>query len=193
MLSIITLKVGSMQTNSYLVFDKLKKYTLIIDPGGDSEYIKDTINQNKLIPKMIIVTHGHFDHILSAFDLQVTYKIRFAISPEDEFLLLKMKTNCQYYLNIKCDPPPIVNIRLKEKDRIYIGKSFFQVIKTKGHTPGSVCLYFPREQWFFTGDTYFSPFIFGRTDFSYSSKIDLLKSLKKIQKYLTKSKIFAGH
>jgi glyoxylase-like metal-dependent hydrolase (beta-lactamase superfamily II) len=67
-----------------------------------------------------------------------------------------------------------------------------KVIQTPGHTPGSVCLYFEKEEVLFTGDTLFADGV-GRTDFSYGSEKDLLASLEKLSKLPPKIKIYPGH
>lgn len=193
MLSIITLKVGQLQTNCYLVFSAETRKVLIIDPGDDAEYIKNQINQNNLKAKMIITTHGHFDHILAGFDLQTSYNIPFLINKNDEFLVKNMQKSAHYYLKIKSDPPPKIDNYLKDKDKLLFEKSEIQIISTPGHTPGSICLYFPKEKWLFTGDTYFTKEVFGRTDFSYSSSVELQESLAKIKRLLPISKVFPGH
>lgn len=193
MLSIITLKVGALQTNCYLVYSDKNNETLIIDPGDDAEFIKNKISQNNLIPKIIMATHGHFDHILAAFDLQSSFKIPFSLNPEDSFLVKNMEKNAQYYLKLKSDPPPVINNFLEDNMRFDLGSSRIKVISTPGHTPGSVCLYFPKEKWLFTGDTYFAKNLYGRTDFSYSSVNDLQESIRKIIKFPKSVQIFPGH
>lgn len=193
MLDIISLKVGSLQTNCYLVFDQKSKETVIIDPGDDAEYLKNIISQRCLLPRMILATHGHFDHILAAFDLQTSYNIPFLIHEADEFLVKKMQKSAKYYIKINSGPPPIIGKYLKDQDILSIWQSKIKIIHTPGHTPGSVCLYFPKEKWLFTGDTYFSEGIYGRTDFLYSSKNNLQKSLIKINHLIKKSSIYPGH
>ena len=68
----------------------------------------------------------------------------------------------------------------------------FNIIHTPGHTPSSICFYFKQEKIIFTGDTLFKRGI-GRYDFSYSSKKDLKKSLKKLLKLPEDTVVYPGH
>lgn len=166
------LVVGVMATNCYLIDD------MIIDPGDDAEYIMSHIDEK---PTKIVATHGHFDHIMSAFALQQAYNIPFYIHPDDIFLLQNMRSSAMHFLGLKDvdpapNPTPIENIRF---------------IHTPGHTPGSICLEF--EDGIIVGDTIFAGGAVGRTDFSYSSKKDLESSIERILSYSKHTKLFPGH
>ena len=82
-MTIETLVVGQMATNCYLVDG------MIIDPGDDAEYI---MSHCKTKPTMIVATHGHFDHIMAAYALQLAYNIPFYIHEKDIFLLSRMQS-----------------------------------------------------------------------------------------------------
>lgn len=165
------LVVGQMATNCYLIDD------MIIDPGDDAEYIMSHIKEK---PKMIVATHGHFDHIMAAYALQLAYNIPFYIHEDDVFLLSHMKSSAKHFLGLKeVDPPPKPS---KIKDLSFI--------HTPGHTPGSICII--ADGALFTGDTLFADGSVGRTDFSYSNSRDLQKSVARI-KALSEHKIYAGH
>ena len=81
---------------------------------------------------------------------------------------------------------------IKKKKIAYSTKGKFKIIKTPGHTPGSVCYYFEKEKIIFTGDTLFNRSI-GRFDFSYSRKIDLADSLIALSKLPEKTVVYPGH
>ena len=87
---VMTLVVGQMATNCYLIIDKTQGEALIVDPGDAPEYITDKIGQLGCKPNMILATHGHFDHIMGAFALQHMYRIPFAIHKDDVFLVDRM-------------------------------------------------------------------------------------------------------
>lgn len=193
MLKIKTLTIGQMQTNCYLIFDQENKDCLIIDPGDDADYISKIILELKLNPLKIIATHGHFDHILGVTELKLNFNTPFFINPSDYFLVANMAKNAQFFLGIKTGPPPKIDGRIKDKEEVVIGTHKLLVIKTAGHTPGSICLYCQKQQFLITGDTLFANGTIGRTDFSYSSSPNLKKSLLKIFKLPAETIIYPGH
>ena len=79
-LEINTLQIGQLSTNCYLVTDKKTHETIIIDPGDDAELIISYISKEELLPKYIIATHGHFDHILAVLELKLAFSIPFLIN-----------------------------------------------------------------------------------------------------------------
>lgn len=187
------LKVGQMKCNCYLLSEKSSGLTAIIDPGDDSEYLKTEIADKNLKPMMIIATHGHFDHLMAVTDLVLSYNLPFFCSRKDEFLVKNLVSSTQHFLNITPDPAPQITHYLDKKTKIKLGNISFKILETPGHTPGSICLYLPKEKIIFTGDTIFGYGIVGRTDLSYSSKMDLEKSLAKILLLPQDTLLYPGH
>lgn len=192
MLEVITLIVGQLQTNCYLVADKKTKKTLIIDPGDDADYIERIVSDKRLAPTKIIATHGHFDHILAVTELKLAYKIPFLIHKEDEFLVSQMQSSARHFLGIATDPPPEIDGYIKADEFITIGDNKLKVIETPGHTPGGVCLYCQKDKILFTGDLLFAQGV-GRTDFSYSNSAALQASLVKIFRLPAATTVYCGH
>ncbi len=190
---ITTIKVGGMGTNCYILADNKSCKAVIIDPGDDGDYITQVISDKKLIPTEIVATHGHFDHILSVTELKLTYKIPFSMHANDQFLLKTMSSSAKHYLNIVADPSPILDKTLQEGNTVKIGRFNFHVLETPGHTPGSICLYHKKSDNLFVGDLLFAAGGVGRTDFSYSNAGQLQKSLDKINKLSTGTRIYPGH
>lgn len=181
MLSVKTLPVGDLAANCYLVSDSETNQTIIIDPGDDADFITETINQEKLIPTTIVLTHGHFDHVLGCLELKLNFGVPILLHKNDLKLYSSANQSAKHWL--KKDTlkvPPIVQF-IKEGDKIKIGSQTLTVLETPGHTPGSISLIADSCQppAVFTGDTLFKDAV-GRTDFSYSSPSDLTKSLKKL-------------
>lgn len=177
-----------MQTNCYLVWDK-DKNTIIIDPADEADFIADQINKLGLKPELVILTHGHFDHALAALDLKLMFNIPIAVSFRDKFLLDRTSKTATHFLKQTINIPQIEpDIDLDELKQI----KNLKIIKTPGHTPGSLCLYCAKQNLLFSGDTLFKD-LRGRTDFSYSSTDDIFKSLCQLMKLPDETQVLPGH
>lgn len=190
-MKVITLAVGQLGTNCYLVIDNQE--AVIIDPGAEADFISQKILEEKVKPIAILLTHGHFDHVLGTYELVLNFKIPVYANKNDVFLIKNARKNAEFWtkLDQQIDPPKVNNF-LVEDDKVQFGKTDLKVIVTPGHTPGSVCFYNQKEKILFSGDTVFKDG-FGRTDFSYSSKPDLIKSVKKLLKLPIKTIVYPGH
>jgi glyoxylase-like metal-dependent hydrolase (beta-lactamase superfamily II) len=187
-----TLPVGQMAANCHLVILE-DDQALIIDPGDDADLIIQNITEQNCQPTAILATHGHFDHIMAAFELQLAYNIPFLIHPKDQFLLKRMQETANHFLpGTKCPPPPAQVAPLQE-GKLTLDSFNFTVIPTPGHTPGSVCLYFPDQNILFAGDLLFAGGGYGRTDFSYSNILQLQDSIEQIMQLPADTTIFCGH
>lgn len=188
-----TLEVGSLKSNCYLAIDEISRDCIIIDPGDDGDYIQRIISDLDANPISIIATHGHFDHVLACFELQIAYDIPFLIHKEDEFLLKRMQSSAKHFTGVDPGPLPKVSKYLTPGDSLKIGNHKLKIISTPGHTPGSVCLYCKEAKVLFVGDLVFADGYVGRTDFKYSEKDELQKSVAKISKYPKDTTIYPGH
>ncbi len=193
MLDILTLPVGQLSTNCYVISDRETSECLILDPGDDADYIERCISDKKLYPFLIITTHCHFDHILAAAELKLNYHIPFKIHKNDEFLLDNMESSARHFLGIEVGPKPTIDGYLKDGDSLEIGILKFKVIETPGHTPGSICFYQKDEKVIFSGDLLFSQGGVGRSDFSYSNTRLLHESIKKVSALPQNTNVYPGH
>lgn len=187
------LTVGQLQTNCYLLFDEKNNKALIIDPGDDADYIISKLSALRLLPIAILATHGHFDHILAVTELKLAYNIPFYLHQADEFLLARMQQSALHFTAQKTDPPPKVDVYLKERVKLDAGNWKLETIYTPGHTPGSICFYSSADNILIAGDTIFANGLVGRTDFSYGNQKDLKKSIQKILKLPPNTTIYPGH
>lgn len=190
-MNLLTLNVGSLKTNCYIV--ESNNEAGIIDPGDDGEYIIEQIQKKDLIPVWASATHGHFDHVLAAMELALTYKIPFYIHSKDEFLLKDAHKSAFHFTGAKVEPFIIKPDFVEEGSILKINDIKLKVIETPGHTPGSICLYSKTEDVLFCGDLVFKGGGIGRTDFTYSSEKDLWESIKKISKLQKDTRIYPGH
>lgn len=200
------LPVGQLETNCYLVFDRATLEGLIIDPGDDADYIMRIISDENIKPLKILATHGHFDHLLAATELKLAYnlpgklhkpkaqyQIPLLIHKGDEFLVKRSQKSASHFLvTEKILPPPRIDGFLKEGQKIYFGNYYLEVLETPGHTPGSVCFCLKKEGIIFCGDTIFKDGP-GRTDFSYSSREEIKRSLARIGRLPPQTIFYPGH
>ena len=187
------LVVGQLQTNCYLVWDEESKEAIIIDPADDGDYIIQKIQDFQLKPILIANTHGHVDHVLAITELKLAFQIPFLMNKKDLFLLKEMKSSARYWFEMnEVGPIPEVDRFIKEGDEVKLGQEKLKVIETPGHSPGGVSFYSREAGVLFSGDTLFKQGI-GRYDFSYASKEDLFKSIKKLLKLPEKTVVYPGH
>jgi glyoxylase-like metal-dependent hydrolase (beta-lactamase superfamily II) len=214
-MKIFSFTLGQLQANCYFVINEAN-HCLIIDPADEVSFILEEIQRRKLIPLALLATHGHFDHIMAAGEIQRSFIIPFYIHKKDLFLVDRLVETAEYFLNYKPVTLPVRNINyLKEGELKILYQNFLsaqgnepsrlnvesgsmvenwslKIVFTPGHTPGSVCFYFENEKILFSGDTLFKGAI-GRYDFSYSSKKDLDNSLKKILQLPADVVVYPGH
>jgi len=184
------LVIGQLQTNCYLAWNDDSREAVIIDPADEGDFIIGKVRDKNLIPKFILVTHGHFDHVLAVLELKLAFNIPFLMNERDKFLLKRSQNSALYFSKISADPTPDPDRDLQEGQEIHFGKESLKVIETPGHTPGGISLY--SEGILFSGDTLFADGI-GRTDLSYSSDKDLQTSLHKIFKLPDNTIVYPGH
>lgn len=185
--------VGQLRSNCFLLIDKKSRQTIIIDPGDDAEYIKRVIADQELIPKSIIATHGHFDHVLAAEELKLIYKTDFLLNKKDEFLLKRVSSSAKYFVGISDALVVGVDKYIKGGDQIKIESINLNIIDTPGHTPGSISLYDKKNKQVFVGDTIFAFGGVGRYDFKYGSQEKLINSIKELIKLPTETIVYSGH
>ncbi len=185
---IIRLTVGPLQENCYIVYNK-ENECVIIDPGYESQRIIDTIENEKLKPLYILLTHGHIDHIGAVKDLKDKYGIFVYIHNKDKNMLEKPNKNSASLYGMSVNGAK-ADYFVKEGNDIKFSDDSFKVIETPGHTGGGVC--YKLDNILFSGDTLFLGSI-GRYDFPESSGLDLMNSLKKLTLLDKDTIVLPGH
>ena len=190
-MKIETFVIGIGSVNCYLVINEKTKEVVIIDPGDAPEYLINHINKEGLEVKAILLTHGHFDHILGLPGFMAEFKVP-VYAHEEEFKLLaddelnvSRRVNRSYEFN---DAEAV-----EDGDVLELAGMKFIVIHTPGHTSGCVSYYIAKEQVLFSGDTLFLGSV-GRSDFVTSNTEDLKKSIKEKLLILAEdTKVYPGH
>src|SRR3972149_9466504 len=143
MLKVERLVLGALNSNCYLVYKGNE--CLIIDPGDSGDFISEKIQRMGLTPKAIALTHGHFDHTGAVIELKLIYSIPLWASSLDNFLLARSDVTSEHFTGIKTLKTPKPDKDLSKTKEIFLAGKKLKVIKTPGHTPGSICLLFEKN------------------------------------------------
>jgi glyoxylase-like metal-dependent hydrolase (beta-lactamase superfamily II) len=119
--------VGPLSTNCYIFGSANTNEVVIIDPGGDSDRIFETIKNFNAKPIALLLTHGHFDHTLKLGKVLRQFKI--------PLMYNKKEFDSKVFTQKEADK------WLVEGDIIQIGDINLHVLETPGHSPGSLCFY----------------------------------------------------
>ena len=183
--------VSECYTNCYICMNKDTKEGFIVDPGDDELKISVNVSRLEMIPKAILLTHGHFDHIGAVNQLKERYNIPVIVGAKEE----KVLTDSRMNLSSMFGEPVKVNGDkfLEDGENFQVAGFDIQYVLTPGHTPGSGCFYIEEEQILFSGDTLFQASR-GRTDFPGGSESDIIKSIKnKLLVLPGETKVYPGH
>jgi glyoxylase-like metal-dependent hydrolase (beta-lactamase superfamily II) len=171
-----TCLVGGFGTNCYVLYRESIQRAVIVDPGADGAYILDICRELSLIPEAILLTHGHFDHILAVKDLKEAFPdVKIYAGEMEKEMLADTNSNLSSYFGKKCT----VYADVYEKDSAIFSLAgmTFQVLFTPGHTAGSVCYLIESENLLISGDTLFLESL-GRTDCPTGNQYMILNSIK---------------
>ncbi len=198
-------RLGQLQTNCYLLIRD--NNCLIIDPADEANFILEVLQGKKLKLIGMLATHGHFDHIGAAGEIQLSNNVPLFIFKQDQFLVDRLNQTAQYFLghNPYYIQPKKVSylhegrFRISPVQQAQNGLSEsrkmdfeFRILSCPGHTPGGCCFYFPDEKALFSGDSLFKQGV-GRYDFSYCNKRDLKKSIEKLMQLPGETTVYPGH
>lgn len=185
--------LGSMENNNYLLIDegaKDKKEAVLIDCTEKSEDIENTLQEYGAELKYVLLTHGHFDHVLGVNSIKEKYDCKVLMHAADNDVLDSIEEFSKMFGMPLTDTPQIDEY-INEGDIIKFGENEIKVIHTPGHTPGGVCYLINND--IFTGDTLFYEYI-GRTDLPGGSskklKTNIINKLFTLDENIT---VYPGH
>ena len=170
------LELGMLWTNGYVVYEQETKRAVIIDPAASPEKIKRVLCEKNLTPEAVLLTHGHFDHMLAADNLRQEYHIPVGLLSVERELLADPEKNCS--ATFLATPYGIAADEFFEdgQELPYLDGQL-TVMATPGHTGGSCCYYAKEEGVLFSGDTLFAGSV-GRTDLPTGRAAELVRSIK---------------
>lgn len=182
--------VGAMGTNSYILLDDKTKKAALIDPGDEPDRLISALKTKDASLSYIILTHGHFDHIMALGRIKEKTGAPILIHRDDAVMLEDRALSLLDRFGNSDIEVPRADRFLSDGEIISLGDSEIKVIHTPGHTPGSVCLLIGDE--LMSGDTLFRESI-GRYDFPGGDYGAIITSLEKIVSLGVKGKIYPGH
>jgi len=187
------LVVGPFATNCYIIGSELTKEGMIIDPGDEARHILKGVEDSQLDIKLIVLTHGHIDHVGAVGEVKEATGAEVCIHADDA----KSISGQQGWLvsmlvsGLSYPAPPSPDRLFKDGDSVDIGDLHFSLLHTPGHTPGGICLL--GNGVVFSGDTLFNHGV-GRTDLPGGSYSQLMNSLQtKLMVLPNETIVYPGH
>ena len=183
--------IGPVGTNCYIVRNEDTDECFVTDPAACPPELVGHIRKEGLNVKAVLLTHGHFDHIMGIDGFLKEYSVPVYVHEDD----LKMMEDPQWnqsaiytagYTFAGAAP-------LRDGQTLSLAGYDFQVLHTPGHTPGGCCYYVKSEGVLFSGDTLFQRSV-GRTDFEGSSTKDLIRGIReKLMVLPDDTHVYPGH
>ena len=184
--------LGMVGTNCYLVVNEEEKQCILIDPAVYSGEIAEQIRREGLDLRAILLTHGHFDHIMGIDGFRKEFpEIPVYAHREEEALLKDASMNASLEFGRQYTFSGAAYA--EDGDVLDLAGMQFQVIHTPGHTIGGCCYYLQEEKVLFSGDTLFRESI-GRTDLPTGNGGQLMRSIReKLFTLPEETAVYPGH
>lgn len=183
--------LGMCATNTYYGYDDETKRGLIVDPADSPDTIIAKADSLPMIPEAILITHGHFDHVLAMNKVREHYGIKVYAGLTEKQVLHDMAMNLtsSFGMGQIFD----ADIYLKDGEEFETAGYHIKAIEVPGHTIGGMCYYFDKQGVLFSGDTLFCESV-GRSDFPGGSASALCRGIKdKLFILPEHTKVYPGH
>ena len=183
--------LGMVGTNCYLLCNMDIKECVLIDPADSQDEISRMIDESGCSLKGILLTHGHFDHIMGLDALLEEYPVPVYVHEAEKGLIADPKTNLSltYTNGYVFEDATYVT----DGQKIAAAGVTFEVLFTPGHTSGGCCYYAETENMLFSGDTLFRCSV-GRSDLPTGDETTLIRSIKEKLLVLPENTVvYPGH
>ncbi len=191
-MKVSVLPLGTMSTNCLVIKDEATGIGAVVDPGGEgcTDKILTRIANEGVTLKYILLTHAHFDHMLSLGELRKKTGVPLAVHKHDaESLLYPNLTYMEQFAGITDGEEP-AEILLEDGDIIELGETKLEVMHLPGHTEGAVC--YKSGDIILTGDVLFRGSI-GRCDLYGGDEMVMMDSLRRLCSLKGDYKLYPGH
>lgn len=184
------LSLGYLETNCYILADEETRKATIIEAPDQTDTILSFLKEKDYTLTDIILTHGHFDHMLALTELREKTGAKLSVHENGvDFLKDTEKNLCHHIGTTWTAVEP--DILLRDGDSVTLGGKGFQVIHTPGHTADSICLY--GAGILLAGDTLFQRSV-GRTDFATGNLQQEIESIQeKLMVLPDETVVYPGH
>lgn len=195
MITVKTFTFNPFQENTYLLYNE-HRHCLIIDPGPyfpkEQEEFFGFIETEKLLPKALLNTHCHLDHIFGNKAVHEKFGLPLQIHPL-ELAVLEYAPQAGKLYGVPFRNYNGPHHLLQEGDSIVLGEDRLEVFLTPGHSPGSLCFYFEKQKFLIGGDLLFRESI-GRSDLPGGDYDTLINSIKtKLWTLPKETIVYSGH
>ena len=187
-----TCVLGGVSTNCYVIYREGGKEAVVIDPADNGPYLLNLCRELGVEPVAVLLTHGHFDHILAADDIRRAFRCKIYVGMNEEGMLKDPSLNLSGTLGTEQMGINADDLMRDGEVLKFLGYDW-KVLFTPGHTEGSVCFYIASEDVLFSGDTLFADSL-GRTDLPTGSAAKIVRSITEILFALPEeTMVYPGH
>lgn len=188
-ISIGRMVLGMVETNCYFIYDQDTKDAIVVDPAKNGIY--DTLKANGINVAGVVLTHGHFDHIMGIHEITKKSGAKVYVLAEEDELCRNAELNASVQIRRPYTIEP--DVLVHDGDTIEIAGIELKVVATPGHTKGSCCYYVPAKKWLISGDTLFCCSI-GRSDLPTGSEKEIMNSVHMLMDTFDDDvKVYPGH
>lgn len=187
-----TYVLGEVSTNCYLIYHDGLRQAVVVDPADNGAYVLNKCRELNVKPVAVLLTHGHFDHILAVKDICRAFPCKVYAGREEDRLLKDPSLNLSGSMGSE-QTSLEADVLVKEGDELSLIGFTWKVLETPGHTAGSVCYYVESEQVLLSGDTLFAGSL-GRTDLPTGDMRDIVCSIReKLLSLPADTMVYPGH
>jgi glyoxylase-like metal-dependent hydrolase (beta-lactamase superfamily II) len=184
-LEIVQIPAGPIETNVFLVIEKSSGKTMIVDAPPESlDAVVREIEAREVSPELLVITHGHWDHIVDADALRARFSIPMLVHEAE-----RHKLESPTHAELQGFSP---DRTLAEGNVVELGEVSFQVLHTPGHSPGQMSLYCAEEAIVMGGDTLF-PGGYGTIEIADASAEETVNTIRRLLELPDDATVYTGH